>query len=389
MTIKVLIPRLKGKLYMLSLNDQGYLRYIFRRTPEDLIKAFSDTLENYRNPKPRDNWKRSCSEFHNRSFGSQYMRWDLRMFEIVDPNSTPVVETIIEQVCTDFIFDSFMDEIMWKVKKFYEQKQVPPPGFKLLKRVTKKTSDIRIKNYGDKSSWLVWGGTKEEFVDKFWTIDLQTQLLKNRLSYNTSKKRTGELSLCKTPVDTSETLIYFHGEHELSWGEIRLDGTGNYLYSSLPKLNFQDGFLFFAQEFYDKTTTDLVYKQCRELFDSSQEAIRKRLSMEVVTKPWGTYTVLFESSGCKVKHIKLNPQSKISLQSHFKRSEVWIVISGKGIAIVEQKVWMLNPNSMVTVAPGEKHRMITTKEPMEIIEVQTGVCEEEDIVRYEDEYGRV
>lgn len=274
MTIKVLLPKLTGKLYMLSLNDQGYLRYIFRRTPEDLIKAFSDTLENYRNPKPRDNWKRNSSEFSNRSFGSQYMRWDLRMFEIVDPNSTSVLETVIEQACTDFIFDAFMDEIMRKVKKFYEQKQLPPPGFKLSKRVTKKTSNIRIENYGDKSTWLVWTGTREEFVNKFWTVEIQNQLLKNRLSYKTSEKQIGQLTCCKTLVDITGTVIYFHGKHELSWGEVRLDGTGNYLYSELPKINFQDGFLFFAQEFYDLLTTDFVYKQCRQLFDSSQEAVR-------------------------------------------------------------------------------------------------------------------
>ncbi len=111
--------------------------------------------------------------------------------------------------------------------------------------------------------------------------------------------------------------------------------------------------------------------------------------METTIKPWGTYTVLFETSTCKVKHIKLNPHSKISLQSHFKRNEVWIVISGKGIAIVEQKVWLIQPNSQITVLAGEKHRLITTKDSLEIIEVQTGVCEEEDILRYEDEYGRV
>lgn len=281
MTIKVLLPKLTGKLYMLSLNDQGYLRYIFRKTPEDLIKAFSDTLENYRNPKPRDNWKRSSSEFSNRCFGSEYMRWDLRMFEVADPNSTPVLETVIEQACTDFIFDAFMDKIMWKVKKFYEQKELPPPGFKLLKRVTKNTSKIRVENYGfgeNQSTWLVWGGTKEKFIDKFWTVEIQTELLKNRLSYKTSEKQTGQLTCCKTPVDIAETVVYFHGKHELNWGEIRLDGTGNYLYSELPKVNFQDGFLFFAQEFYGSLTTDFIYKTCRKLFDECQE--QERLEQE-------------------------------------------------------------------------------------------------------------
>ncbi len=108
------------------------------------------------------------------------------------------------------------------------------------------------------------------------------------------------------------------------------------------------------------------------------------------TRPWGRYDVLLREPGVQVKRIELNPRSRFSLQKHDRRSEKWVVIAGEGAATVEQKVLPVRPGTFVDIPRGCIHRL-TNKgpKPLVIIEVQFGkYLGEDDVVRYEDDFGR-
>ena len=107
-------------------------------------------------------------------------------------------------------------------------------------------------------------------------------------------------------------------------------------------------------------------------------------------RPWGSYQVLAEIPNYKIKHIIVKPHSKLSYQSHQYRQENWTVIQGQGTVIIDDQEQIVLPNQSIFIPQGAKHRLINTQEsPCEIIEIQTGsYFGEDDITRYEDEYGR-
>lgn len=108
-------------------------------------------------------------------------------------------------------------------------------------------------------------------------------------------------------------------------------------------------------------------------------------------RPWGTFTVLDEGPGYKVKRIAVKPHHRLSLQSHKHRSEDWVVVSGKGTFTVGDQIIDYEKGARpCSIYAGQKHRMENkTDEWLIVIEVQTGTStDEEDITRYEDDYGR-
>lgn len=109
-----------------------------------------------------------------------------------------------------------------------------------------------------------------------------------------------------------------------------------------------------------------------------------------VHRPWGWYDSLDEGENFKVKRILINPGASISLQKHHHRAEHWIVVRGQGEVTCDDKVVTLGPNQSTYIPQGSIHRLANrTAEPLEIIEVQSGsYLGEDDIVRYEDHYGR-
>jgi len=112
---------------------------------------------------------------------------------------------------------------------------------------------------------------------------------------------------------------------------------------------------------------------------------------QTVIRAWGSYTILEEGEGYKIKRIVVNPKSKLSLQSHRKRSEHWIVVSGVATVTCGESVYTIQVNQSTFVPKGVKHRLENTNETaLQIIEVQNGdYLGEDDITRYEDDYGRV
>ncbi|HIK38914.1 MAG TPA: phosphomannose isomerase type II C-terminal cupin domain [Geminocystis sp. M7585_C2015_104] len=108
------------------------------------------------------------------------------------------------------------------------------------------------------------------------------------------------------------------------------------------------------------------------------------------TRPWGSFTVLEEGPGYKIKRIEVNPGHRLSLQMHYHRSEHWIVVSGTAKVICGDEEKIIGPNQSTYVPPCTPHRL---ENPgvikLVIIEVQNGeYLGEDDIVRLQDDYAR-
>jgi mannose-1-phosphate guanylyltransferase/mannose-6-phosphate isomerase len=109
-----------------------------------------------------------------------------------------------------------------------------------------------------------------------------------------------------------------------------------------------------------------------------------------VHRPWGWYDSLDTGNQFKVKRIMVNPMASLSLQKHEHRAEHWVVVSGTAEITCGSKKIILNENQSTYIPVGELHRLANpTDRPLEIIEVQSGkYLGEDDIIRFEDRYGR-
>lgn len=107
-------------------------------------------------------------------------------------------------------------------------------------------------------------------------------------------------------------------------------------------------------------------------------------------RPWGSYTILEEGLFYKVKRITVLPGKKLSYQLHHHRSEHWIVVKGTAQVTVGDKTFFVRSGESTYVQTGDKHRLENPgKVLLEVIEVQVGeYLEEDDIVRFEDDFGR-
>jgi mannose-6-phosphate isomerase-like protein (cupin superfamily) len=110
-----------------------------------------------------------------------------------------------------------------------------------------------------------------------------------------------------------------------------------------------------------------------------------------VNRPWGSYTVLEEEQDSfKIKRIEVAPGARLSLQSHRHRSEHWVVISGTATVTNGDEIVTVQKNQSTFIPIGSRHRLENLgSEPLHIVEVQVGdYIGEDDIQRYEDNYGR-
>ncbi|HEX4838874.1 MAG TPA: mannose-1-phosphate guanylyltransferase/mannose-6-phosphate isomerase [Rhabdochlamydiaceae bacterium] len=126
------------------------------------------------------------------------------------------------------------------------------------------------------------------------------------------------------------------------------------------------------------------------------EELRKRGNKETqdhltAHRPWGYYKVLESGPRYKVKRILVDPQQTLSLQMHYHRSEHWVVVKGTAKVTIGEDIQMVHENQSIYVPKGKTHRIENPgKVPLELIEVQVGeYLGEDDIVRFDDVYGRV
>ena len=107
-----------------------------------------------------------------------------------------------------------------------------------------------------------------------------------------------------------------------------------------------------------------------------------------VEKPWGFYHVLARGDGWLTKLIEVEPNQRLSHQRHSLRSEYWVVVAGMAKMELNGRVMVLQEGDDVSILRGDWHRVQACESGCTIIETQYGVCDENDIVRKEDDYGR-
>jgi mannose-1-phosphate guanylyltransferase / mannose-6-phosphate isomerase len=112
---------------------------------------------------------------------------------------------------------------------------------------------------------------------------------------------------------------------------------------------------------------------------------------KTVARPWGAYTVLQEGPGFKIKRIEVKPGAALSLQLHHRRSEHWVVVRGTARVTREEDVYLVRANESTFIPVETRHRLANPgTDPLVMIEVQCGdYVGEDDIVRFDDQYGRV
>ena len=107
-------------------------------------------------------------------------------------------------------------------------------------------------------------------------------------------------------------------------------------------------------------------------------------------RPWGTYTVLDEADGFKVKRIEVLPGKRLSYQKHAQRAEHWFVVAGTAKVTLDDKEIIVDAGEAIDIAVGAAHRVENPgDETLVFIEVQRGgYLGEDDIVRLQDDFGR-
>lgn len=177
-------------------------------------------------------------------------------------------------------------------------------------------------------------------------------------------------------------------------GEVHFHGATNSLAHSTGTLTALVG----VENVVVVVTRDAVLVVARDKVQSVRDLVRdleKAGHKEAVEhlrnyRPWGNYEQIDRGSRYQVKRITVKPGGILSLQSHFHRAEHWVVVSGTAKVTINEVVQILSENQSVYVPLGVVHRMENPGHlPLELIEVQSGsYLGEDDIVRYEDVYGR-
>jgi mannose-1-phosphate guanylyltransferase/mannose-6-phosphate isomerase len=146
-------------------------------------------------------------------------------------------------------------------------------------------------------------------------------------------------------------------------------------------------------------TGDAVLVADRDRAQDVKEVVNQLSDLEdqaaefhtTVFRPWGSYSILEDADDCKVKRLIVKPGQVLSLQMHHRRSEHWTVIQGVAKVRLNDEEFLLQPNQSTYIPVETRHRLENPgTEDVHLIEVQTGdYFGEDDIVRFEDIYGRV
>ena len=176
---------------------------------------------------------------------------------------------------------------------------------------------------------------------------------------------------------------------------IEIDGKNNFYYSDNKKvitsIGIEDLIVIDTKDallISKKGQTQKVKEIVNILKKENKELIELHT---VVHRPWGTYEVLIDEKGYKIKRIVVKPGKRLSLQKHFHRNEHWIVVSGTAEVQVGEKTYLVRPNESTYIKMGEIHRLSNPgKIPVILIEAQVGeYTGEDDIIRIDDDFKRV
>lgn len=173
-----------------------------------------------------------------------------------------------------------------------------------------------------------------------------------------------------------------------------MDSKNSFMYSSsklVATIGLEDTVVVETEDAILACKKDKV-QEVKQVFEMlKQQHDDTHLVHKTMYRPWGFYTVLAQGSGFLTKMIQVNPGQKLSIQSHNHRSEHWVVLSGVAKVVLEGKEIILSPGHSVDIPIKAIHSLQNPyEEELKIIEVQKGdLLIEEDIIRYEDMYGRV
>lgn len=173
-----------------------------------------------------------------------------------------------------------------------------------------------------------------------------------------------------------------------------MDSKDSFMYSSsklVATIGLEDTVVVETEDAILACKKDRV-QDVKQVFETlKQQHDDTHLVHKTMYRPWGFYTVLAQGNGFLTKMIQVNPGQKLSIQSHNHRSEHWVVLSGLAKVVLEGKDIILSPGHSVDIPVKAIHSLQNPyEEELKIIEVQKGdLLVEEDIIRYEDMYGRV
>jgi mannose-6-phosphate isomerase-like protein (cupin superfamily) len=133
------------------------------------------------------------------------------------------------------------------------------------------------------------------------------------------------------------------------------------------------------------------FRRDSSLKDGRMAEARIDTSPKFDRRPWGTFTVLDEGENFKVKRIEVFPGSRLSYQKHARRAEHWFVVQGKAKVTLNDREILLSAGQAIDIPIGSAHRIENPGDELLVfIEVQRGgYLGEDDIVRLEDDFGRV
>ena len=210
---------------------------------------------------------------------------------------------------------------------------------------------------------------------------------------------------CVIPMDAGWSDI---GSWSSLWEQGKKDDAGNSTHGDVIMTDTEGSFVHAESRLVTTVgVRDLVIVETQDavlVADKSQaqevKQIVERLKSEnreeenfhrIVYRPWGSFDSVDEGEGYKVKRISVKPGARLSKQMHHHRAEHWVVVRGTAEVTVNGSVSILHENESIYMPIGSVHRLANPgRIPVEIIEVQTGTyLEEDDIIRIEDEFGRV
>jgi mannose-1-phosphate guanylyltransferase / mannose-6-phosphate isomerase len=206
------------------------------------------------------------------------------------------------------------------------------------------------------------------------------------------------------PVDMGWSDI---GSWSALWAESPQDGDGNVLLGDVVAHGATNAYIrsegrlvaaIGVRDLIIVATEDAVLvadkthdQDVKKIVETLKAANRPEATQGIRTwRPWGWFQTIDEGYRFRVKHIQVNPGSKLSLQKHWHRSEHWVVVTGTALVTCGTETFTLRENESTFIPAGTVHRLENPGlVPLRMIEVQSGeYVGEDDIVRIEDDYGR-
>ncbi|MBI5097528.1 MAG: mannose-1-phosphate guanylyltransferase/mannose-6-phosphate isomerase [Nitrospirae bacterium] len=304
-----------------------------------------------------------------------------------------------------------------------------PIAFRVLRFVEKPDIEtarayVEAGSYYWNSGMFVWraGVILEEIGRHMVPLYKGLKKIESSFGKGTEESVTGEvfpklesISIDYAVMEKSDKVVVVPAD--LGWNDVgswtaldkisNRDANGNVITGNVVDVDSKDSIIYAANRLVatlglkdtvvvDTEDATLVCRKDRAqdvkkiVAELKRRGAEERVTHRTVVRPWGSYTLLEKGERYKIKRIVVNPGARLSLQMHHHRSEHWVVVSGTAKVRRGEEVFFVNPNESTYISMEMKHRLENPgKIPLQLIEVQNGeYLEEDDIIRFDDEYGR-